>query len=70
MAKEYKTLMTEIRLPYELSYGPVWTRFFEGMAEKKLYVTKCEKCGRILVPALWKEERQGHILDIRYFEPV
>jgi hypothetical protein len=33
MAKEYKTLMTEIRLPYELSYGPVWTRFFEGMAE-------------------------------------
>ena len=153
MAKEYKTLMTEIRLPYELSYGPVWTRFFEGMAEKKLYGTKCEKCGRILVPArsfcprcfvdttewvevaqqgtltawsyvnyryfgmpteppfigalirldgtdvdflhlmggidlddfdqvrktvkngmkvraLWKEERQGHILDIRYFEPV
>ena len=51
MAKEYKTLMTEIRLPYELSYGPVWTRFFEGMAEKKLYGTKCEKCGRILVPA-------------------
>jgi uncharacterized OB-fold protein len=22
------------------------------------------------VRALWKEERQGHILDIRYFEPV
>jgi len=51
MAKEYKTLKTEIRLPYELSYGPVWTRFFEGMQEKKIYGTKCDKCGRILVPA-------------------
>lgn len=51
MAKEYKTLMTEIRLPYELSYGPVWTRFFEGMAQKKIYGTKCGQCSRVLVPA-------------------
>ena len=33
MAKEYKTLKTDIRLPYELSYGATWTRVFEGMAE-------------------------------------
>ncbi len=51
MSKEYKTLMTEIRLPYELAYGPVWTRFFEGMAEKKIFGPKCTKCVRILVPA-------------------
>jgi uncharacterized OB-fold protein len=51
MSKEYRTLKTEIRLPYELSYGPVWTRFFEGMAEKKIYGTRCTKCSRILVPA-------------------
>jgi hypothetical protein len=51
MSKEYRTLKTEIRLPYELSYGPVWTRFFEGLAEKKIYGTRCTKCGRVLVPA-------------------
>lgn len=51
MSKEYRTLKTEIRLPYELSYGPVWTRFFEGLAEKKIYGTRCAKCGRVLVPA-------------------
>jgi uncharacterized OB-fold protein len=153
MAKEYKTLMTEIRLPYEISYGATWTRFFEGMAEKKIFGTKCGKCNRVLVPArsfcprcfvdttdwveagqqgtltawsyvsyryfgmpteppfvsallrldgtdvdflhmiggfdmsdfeqtrkivkngmklkaVWKDERQGHILDIKYFEPA
>jgi uncharacterized OB-fold protein len=51
MAKEFKTLLTEIKLPYELAYGATWTRFFEGMKEKKIYGTKCSKCGRILVPA-------------------
>jgi len=51
MAKEFKTLLTEIKLPYELAYGATWTRFFEGMKEKKIYGTKCSKCGRVLVPA-------------------
>jgi hypothetical protein len=51
MTKEYKTIKTELRLPYELAYGATWTRFFEGMKEKKIYGNKCPKCGRVLVPA-------------------
>ncbi|HPL62281.1 MAG: Zn-ribbon domain-containing OB-fold protein [Syntrophales bacterium] len=51
MTKEYKTIKTELRLPYELAYGATWTRFFEGMQEKKIYGTKCPKCGKVLVPA-------------------
>jgi hypothetical protein len=51
MTKEFKTIKTEIRLPYELAYGATWTRFFEGMEEKKIYGTRCSKCGRVLVPA-------------------
>ncbi len=153
MTKEFKTIKTEIRLPYELAYGATWTKFFEGMGEKKIYGTKCSKCGRVLVPArtfcprcfvdtddwvevsqegtlkawsytnyrffgmpteppfigalikldgtdvnflhliggfdmgdfekarktvktemkvkaVWKDEREGHIMDIKYFEPV
>jgi len=27
MSKEYRTLKTEIHLPYELAYGATWTRF-------------------------------------------
>jgi len=49
--KEYKTIKTEIRLPYELAYGATWTRFFEGLKNKMIYGTKCTKCGRVLVPA-------------------
>lgn len=51
MNKEYRTIKTEIRLPYELAYGATWTRFFEGMANQILYGSKCEKCNRVLVPA-------------------
>jgi uncharacterized OB-fold protein len=51
MAKEFKTIKTEIRLPYELAYGATWTRFFEGMENEIIYGTKCSKCGRVLVPA-------------------
>lgn len=51
MAKEYRTLETEVRLPYRLAYGPTWTRFFEGMKEEKIYGSVCSKCGRVLVPA-------------------
>lgn len=51
MAKEYKTIKTELSLPYELAYGETWTKFFEGMENEIIYGTKCSKCGRILVPA-------------------
>ncbi len=51
MGKEYKTKKMELTLPYELAYGATWTKFFEGMREKKIYGTKCPKCGRVLVPA-------------------
>jgi len=153
MAREYRTLKTEVRLPYEVAYGATWTRFFEGLKDKKIYGTRCKECKRVLVPArsfcprcfvttdewvevkeegtlvawcytnyryfgmpieppfvtglirldgtdvnflhliggfdlgnfeevsktlrngikvkaVWSEERRGHILDIRYFEPV
>ena len=49
--KEYKTFDFELRLPYRLSYGPTWTRFFEALQEEKIYGTKCQQCKRILVPA-------------------
>jgi len=153
MAREYRTLKTEVRFPYEVAYGATWTRFFEGLKDKKIYGTRCKECKRVLVPArsfcprcfvttdewvevkeegtlvawcytnyryfgmpieppfvtglirldgtdvnflhliggfdlsnfeevsktlrngikvkaVWSEERRGHILDIRYFEPV
>ena len=50
-AKEYKTIKTEIRLPYELAYGATWTRFFDGLKNKTIFGTKCTKCERVLVPA-------------------
>ncbi|MBU2552212.1 MAG: Zn-ribbon domain-containing OB-fold protein [Proteobacteria bacterium] len=49
--KEYHTIETEVRLPYQLAYGATWTRFFEGLKEEKIYGTRCEQCNRVLVPA-------------------
>ena len=51
MIKEYRTIETEVRLPYRLAYGATWTRFFEGMKEEKIYGSRCHKCDRVLVPA-------------------
>ncbi len=51
MAKEFRTIETEVRLPYRLAYGETWTRFFEGMKEEIIYGSKCTKCNRVLVPA-------------------
>jgi uncharacterized OB-fold protein len=51
MNKEFRTIETEVRLPYRLAYGETWTRFFEGMKEEKIYGSKCTKCNRVLVPA-------------------
>lgn len=50
-AKEYRTIETEVRLPYRLAYGETWTKFFEGMKEEKIYGSLCPKCERVLVPA-------------------
>lgn len=49
--KEYRTIETEVRLPYRLACGATWTRFFEGLKEEKIYGSRCSKCGRVLVPA-------------------
>jgi uncharacterized OB-fold protein len=51
MAKRYRTLEAEVRLPYQLAYGETWARFFDGMKEEKILGTKCPKCNRVLVPA-------------------
>jgi hypothetical protein len=50
-AKEYRTLETEVRLPYRLAYGATWTRFFDGFTQEKIFGTRCTKCNRVLVPA-------------------
>lgn len=49
--KEYRTLETQVLLPYKLAYGQTWTRFFDGLKEEKIWGTKCPKCQRLLVPA-------------------
>ncbi|MCD6570646.1 MAG: Zn-ribbon domain-containing OB-fold protein [Deltaproteobacteria bacterium] len=46
-----RTIHTVLRVPFEMALGPTWTRFFEGLREKKILGTKCKECGRILVPA-------------------
>ncbi|MBN1636459.1 MAG: Zn-ribbon domain-containing OB-fold protein [Deltaproteobacteria bacterium] len=48
---EYDVITDEVAIPYEVAYGPTWTRFFEGLKNEKIYGSKCEKCNRILVPA-------------------
>jgi len=52
MAKEKpKILEGSISLPYRWAIGPVFTRFFEELKDKKIMGTKCSKCNRVLVPA-------------------
>ncbi len=48
---DYDIVTSEVSIPYELAYGPTWTRFFDGFKEGKIYGTRCSKCGRVLVPA-------------------
>ena len=48
---EYRTVKSQVTVPYEMTAGPVWTRFFEGLKEEKILGTRCKKCGRVLVPA-------------------
>jgi hypothetical protein len=51
MVREFRTLESQVSLPYRLAYGATWTRFFEGFKEEKILGTRCAKCRRVLVPA-------------------
>lgn len=48
---EVKIWNETIALPYAYTLGPVNSRFFQGLINKKIYATKCPDCGRVLVPA-------------------
>jgi len=45
MVKEYSW-----KLDYRVKLGDVYTRFFEGLKDKKILGNKCGKCGRIYIP--------------------
>jgi len=52
MAKEEsRTIEGTITLPYRWAMGPVFTRFFEELKNKKIMGTKCPTCKRVLIPA-------------------
>ncbi len=51
MNKHYRTVQSNVWLPYHFSVGPVFNRFFEGLKEEKIWGNKCPQCGKILVPA-------------------
>jgi len=51
MAKDYNTLKHVVRLPHKYAAGPVWTRFYEGLKQGKIYGTKCPRCNKVFVPA-------------------
>lgn len=42
---------SEVVIPYELALGATWSRFFDGLKEKRVLATKCQGCQRVLVPA-------------------
>ena len=41
----------EVRIPYELAFGPTWHRFYEEFKKEKIFGTRCPTCRRVLVPA-------------------
>jgi uncharacterized OB-fold protein len=51
MSKEYRTTPNNVALPYRWALGKIWTRFFNGLKEEKILGTKCNKCGKVFVPA-------------------
>lgn len=38
-------------LHYDIHLGQTWSRFMEGLKEKKILGTKCASCARVFVPA-------------------
>ncbi|PKN33306.1 MAG: hypothetical protein CVU61_13900 [Deltaproteobacteria bacterium HGW-Deltaproteobacteria-19] len=51
MAKEYRTIRNDVALPYQWALGRTWTRFFDGLKEERILGTKCDRCGKVYVPA-------------------
>jgi uncharacterized OB-fold protein len=49
--KGYPIIEAVAGVPYELSYGPSWSRFFDGFKEEKIFGSLCPQCKRVLVPA-------------------
>jgi len=50
MGKHYETLQHDIWLPYKLSVGQVFYRFYEGLKEEKIFGNRCPQCKKTLVP--------------------
>lgn len=38
-------------IDYQVTLGHVYTKFFEGLRNKKILGNKCGKCGRVYIPA-------------------
>jgi uncharacterized protein len=49
--KHYGTLKHDVWLPYRLSVGPFFYKFYEGLKDKKILGNVCPKCKKVLVPA-------------------
>ena len=49
--EEVKFLEGSVFLPYRWALGPVFTRFFEELKNKRIMGTKCPTCHRVLAPA-------------------
>jgi len=49
--EESRILEGKIVLPYRWSMGPVFTRFFDELINKRIMGTKCSSCERVLVPS-------------------
>jgi len=51
----------KIRIPFRYTAGRAMTRFLEGLAQQRVWATRCEGCGRVYVPPLgfcgrcWRE---------------
>ncbi|MCS6817410.1 MAG: Zn-ribbon domain-containing OB-fold protein [Blastocatellia bacterium] len=50
-----------IRIPFEYTAGRTISRFLMGLAERRIWATRCGECGRVYVPPLgfcgrcWRE---------------
>ncbi len=42
----------KIRIPFQYTTGRALTRFLQGLAERRIWATRCDGCGRIYVPPL------------------
>lgn len=49
--EQSRVLKGKITLPYQWALGETNTRFFEAFQDKRIMGTRCDQCGRVLVPA-------------------